>query len=579
MTKISRYYLFITIQFYSYILNYLSLLLFGITDPINNKIALQKPIFVITLCLKRFAIRMGNMPRPASLFTIRADIKDYVDTLLSAKEIPDALRKFTFSLIQACLACDSREILRSHFIEYLKQRGLPTSDGVIHLRMQELMAAGSMFMEKAYRAGRAYQIYTLRDIHLLLNYFKEKRGKALITRRRTKETIVQEVETNIQQGMTYLSLEEERAPRIESLFCILDSSMKLSGRDKRSIIHCKYYFSRNDYIYIETTTSTEEGSSIAHLADERAMRALNAMLLECIEQTAGMTSTKPLSEASEFKLSDGYLFFDIYDLCRRMGLRPTTNNRVIARKMIERLKNTTFKVDASHSSYFRAHYLPDKNLNIGEYRYITEFFARKEHERMDDRDCFTYTERYYFVKFNSLILANLSMLGRSFISHPELAQDRSGLSHRLNNWSKAVIGVRPSNKPKNTHSYVLDEFRDRVMPSARLDNFERDFMNLAKTLSDTMSKKPVEEKKPEASDCWVEGGRNVVWLYGYYYAIEWDKDRVLELNRKRRRYNNRLTKDYPVITVWRDTEDIFVGDESNHNQALRRNIAQVVLAS
>ena len=40
-----------------------------------------------------------------------------------------------------------------------------------------------------------------------------------------------------------------------------------------------------------------------------------------------------------------------------------------------------------------------------------------------------------------------------------------------------------------------------------------------------------------------------------------------------RRRRPRTTKLYPLITIWRDTRDHFVGDNSAHNKALRRQAA------
>jgi heme-degrading monooxygenase HmoA len=43
-----------------------------------------------------------------------------------------------------------------------------------------------------------------------------------------------------------------------------------------------------------------------------------------------------------------------------------------------------------------------------------------------------------------------------------------------------------------------------------------------------------------------------------------------EIYRKTRTLKKRRRKIYPVITVWRDRADPRVGDESDHNRALRR---------
>lgn len=517
------------------------------------------------------------MPRPATLYQVDRTIMDMLPTLAASEQVPSGLKKFTQALVNCCLRTDSNEVTRAELIAFLKERDMPVSDGAMNLRLKELLAVGALQHQSVRRDGRSFNLYKLHDLNQMFVHFaKEKRSALVPGRRRSKEKIVQEVES-LSEKATYLSVEDDASPRIESLFCILDSSMKLSGRDKRSVIECEYHFSRDDYIEIKTTTSTGEGSEIAHLADERAMRALNAMLLEHLEDTVGLTEQGPLSAVEDFSFADGYLVFDIYDLCRRMGLRPTVNNRNIARRMVERLKDTTFAVDATHSPYFREHYLPDQSLNVGEYRYITEFFARKEEELVDEEHkVYTYSERFYFVRFNSLILANLRMVGRSFISHPALASERSGLAHRLNNWAKAVVGVRPSVKARDTHCYPLDEFRDRVMPSARLDNFERDFMNLVRRQSELGPEElDTDSGLEHATGPWQEDQANIVWIYGYYYRIEHNPQMVRELNRRRGR-RVRTLKDYPVITVWRDAQDAFVGDDSAHNQALRRQ-AQLVL--
>lgn len=519
------------------------------------------------------------MPRPATLYRIANDCVDNLPTLAASDQIPVGLKRFTQSLINCCTQNVESEITRVQLIEFLKERDMPVSDGAMNLRLKELLAVGALQHLKIRRDGRSFNVYNLHDINQLFVHFAKEKRQALVPgRRRSKTKIVQEVES-LSERATYLSVEDDAMPRIESLFCILDSSMKLSGRDKRSVIECEYHFSREDYIHIKTTTSTGEGSEIAHLADERAMRALNAMLLEHIENTVGLSEQQPLSDVEDMNFSDGYLVFDIYDLCKRMGLRPTVNNRNIARRMVERLKDTTFSVDASHSNYFRDHYLPDKSLNVGEYRYITEFFARKEEELIDEEQkVYSYSERFYFVRFNSLILANLRMVGRSFISHPALASERSGLAHRLNNWAKAVVGVRPSAKSKDTHCYALDEFRDRVMPSARLDNFERDFLNLVSKQSEmTAAELDTDSSLDQATGSWNDEAINVVWIYGYYYKIEHNPQLVRDLNRRRGR-RARTLKDYPVITIWRDGQDAYVGDDSPHNQALRRQ-ASVVLAN
>ena len=344
--------------------------------------------------------------------------------------------------------------------------------------------------------------------------------------------------------------------------------MKLSGRDKRKDIRCKYQFFENDYIEIRTSTQTREGSDVAYLSDERAMRALNGILLDQLESRFGSLDQFSVTDLG---IKDEYFFFDLYELCRRMGLRPNDQNRRIVRDMLARLRDTEFKVDASQSAYFRENFT--FGAETAHYRYITEFYAKKDYEHDDKGNRVVTSDRFYMVKFHTAILANLVSGGRSFISHDGLMSERSGLAHRLNNWAKAVVGVRP--KPASRpFTYTLDEFGERVIPSARMDNFERDFLSLIRRQCNEVDDQgcPMHE---EATTGWREEGANVGWLYGYYYKIEWDEGKIQEHRRMRRR-RNRTSKLYPLITIWRDTSDFYVGDDSDHNKALRRQAAALV---
>lgn len=84
---------------------------------------------------------------------------------------------------------------------------------------------------------------------------------------------------------------------------------------------------------------TRQASNIAYLSDERVMRALNGILLDELENKFGTLDNLNINNLG---IKDEYFFFDIYDLCRRMGLRPNDQNRKIARGMLERLRDTDF---------------------------------------------------------------------------------------------------------------------------------------------------------------------------------------------------------------------------------------------
>ncbi|MGI9284539.1 MAG: hypothetical protein ACR2P1_04070 [Pseudomonadales bacterium] len=513
------------------------------------------------------------MAQQKIFFTVSNQVKDNLDMLSADQTINEKFREFIFVLAKSCVNAKEGRVSRSEFIDILKKRHMAASAGIVGRRLNELESLGVLAESKRNISGKACKLIEITSLRPIFSYFANTQRRSLIpSHRPLKNQLSLEIDKLENEG-SYLSLNSTVPPRIESLFCILDAGMKLSGRDSRKAIECKYTFFENDHIYIQTSTVTRHASNIAYLSDERVMRALNGILLDELENKFGSLDDLNIDKLA---IKDEYFFFDIYDLCRRMGLRPNDQNRKIARGMLERLRDTDFLIDASNSPYFRENY--SLGAETAQYRYITEFFAKKEYVADGNGKQLVSSDRYYLVKFHTAILTNLISVGRSFISHDGLASERSGLAHRLNNWAKAVIGVRRKHVGR-PFQYPLDEFRERVMPSARMDNFERDLLNLMRRLCEELVDAEEGALPVEATVGWRENNHsNIAWLYGYYYKIEWDEAKEKELNRiRRRRY--RTTKQYPVITIWRDVEDVYVGDNSDHNKALRRQAAALLGAS
>jgi hypothetical protein len=495
-------------------------------------------------------------------YTVSDEATTHLNALMADTTINDKFRSFIIAYINACINAEQQRITRPDFIQHLTDLGMAASVGLVGKRIKELDTLGVLQESRCHIAGKASKIVELTSLQPVFAHFASAERKTLIpSHRPIKNQLSLEIDKLSKEG-SYLSFNDTVPPRIESLFCILDAGMKLSGRDSRKSIECKYTFFENDHIVIQTSTLNREQSNIAYLSDERAMRALNGILLDQLEDKYGSLDGLNIEQIG---IKDEYFFFDIYELCWRMGLRPNDQNRKIARGMLARLRDTDFLIDATNSPYFMENY--SLGAETAQYRYITEFYAKKEYAFDDAGKRQVSSDRFYLVKFHTAILTNLITVGRSFISHDALASERSGLAHRLNNWAKAVIGVRPKNTVR-PFRYTLDEFRERVMPSSRIDNFERDFLNLMKRQCTEL----VEEGRAvhhEATVGWLEEGDNIAWLYGYYYQIEWDEAKIIEHRRIRRR-RPRTVKVYPLITIWRDVEDVFVGDNSDHNKALRR---------
>lgn len=501
-------------------------------------------------------------------YSVSNEVISHLGSLLADDSINDKFRSFIAAYVNACSDAPEQRIDRPSFIDYLKHLNLAASVGLVGKRMKELDSLGVLKENRCHIAGKSSKVIELTSLQPVFSHFASRDRKTLVpSHRPIKSQLSLEIDKLSKEG-SYLSLTDGIPPRIESLFCILDAGMKLSGRDSRKSIECKYTFFESDHITIQTSALDREHSDIAYLSDERAMRALNGILLDQLEDKYG--SLKGL-DIHQLGIKDEYFFFDIYELCWRMGLRPNDQNRKIARGMMSRLRDTDFLIDASNSPYFMENY--SMGAETAQYRYITEFFAKKEYAHDTGGKRHVSSDRFYLVKFHTAILTNLITVGRSFISHDGLASERSGLAHRLNNWAKAVVGVRPKSIAR-PFRYTLDEFRERVIPSSRIDNFERDFLNLMKR----QCTEPAGDESVshvEASNEWEDGGDNIAWLYGYYYQIEWDEEKITEHRRIRRR-RARTAKLYPLITIWRDVEDVFVGDNSDHNKALRRQSAAMI---
>jgi len=511
-------------------------------------------------------------------FQVTDSVVDDLDRLQESTLVSEPIKKFVHEW--AVLASRSESLIRrKDFVAHLENKELPNSPALVSKRIGELEKIGCVTRRKfrTTQGGAASQL-TLKSLHNLFDHYARPDAQQIIPSHGVKITNKQlELQIDhLSQSGNYLYLREESSARLESLFCILDASMRLSGRDKRKNFSCRYHFNKNDYVTIEAATLTRTGGEIAQLSDQRAMRALNGVVLNQIEKKYGPAGT---FDPKQIKIEDEYFVFDIYELCRRMGMAAKPAYLDLARKMVDRLRDTEYLVDATNSEYFRSNYA--MGADQARYRYIVESFAKMDTYPTPDGERALPSERYYVVKFHSAILMHLVTTGRSFITHQELMTEKSGLAHRLNNWAKAVVGVRPVNDSR-LFEYTLDELHRRVIPSARVDNFERDFLSLmqrqCKSITDEdgnmVTNDLGEPLYRRASTEWMgEEGETVVWLYGYYYHIKWDEYREKEL--RRIRGIRPPKKSYPIVRVVRDTEDPYVGDNSDHNKALRRTAAEI----
>ena len=339
---------------------------------------------------------------------------------------------------------------------------------------------------------------------------------------------------------------------------ILDGAVRLSGKDKRQHIETLYQYA-NERILIETYTISTAAGEITMLSDYRCIRALNEMYVNFLEEHFGA----PLSSLAPDVLKEitGDYVFDIYDLCAAMGMKRDAEAARFVRKMLDRLVSTEFRITADNAEAFRKKFL--KGAHEARIRYLTECSAYKDYEQVDPQlNMVDFNGRVYRIRFHSSVLENLLNLATRHSSNPGLLKERSGIAHRLTSWNQIMIGVTAGARD-NKRSYLLDELWERMMVSSQLYNFERCFINLLKRCCVSRGGE------------WDEKGANISLVYGYYVEYNPCIEAARELMRMRGRRTQReqggtRTKIYPVITISRDPEDPYVGDNSPHNLALRR---------
>lgn len=503
-----------------------------------------------------------------TVYKLGSEAQLLIPTLSLSDDVPEKIVSFFLVLnkeVEEKGFCDKEQLIQA-----LKGAGLNGSLNIVNKRMKLLSDLNILETEPTYINGRLFSVTTISSFRKLINHYISNKSKPQRKIGAPRKELISKERQALDKNHTEMVLKgnTNATARIESLFCIFDAAMKLNGRDKRKKIECEYKFHMGDSVLIKALTLTDDKSDIAYLSDQRVMRAINGSILDDLEERFGSIANLSIKDLG---IVDEYFYFDLHDLCRRIGLRPNILNRSIVREMIERLRDTHFEIDATYSAHFRNNF--SLGAEVSTYSYITEFFAKRGPGDEQTQG----SDRFYVLKLHTAILHNLISTGRSFISHPELAREKSGIAHIINNWNKSYIGVRDKKNIRD-FTYVMDELRDKIMPSARLFNFNRDFL----ALMQRQSKRNIgEDGSPihkEAGVEWdgSEGATNTVWLYGYYFKIEWDQARVLELNRMRYRRSSK-NKNLPVITIWRDVEDPYVGNNSDHAQALRRE-AQLVNA-
>ncbi|MBL4827123.1 MAG: hypothetical protein JKY66_05315 [Spongiibacteraceae bacterium] len=378
---------------------------------------------------------------------------------------------------------------------------------------------------------------------------------------------------------------------------VLDGCIPASSRDTRKVIKDIRYSmpTRNgiEWLTVTTTTRSEEGARIMSAEDTDVILALNAMYVRHI--------TRLLDE--ELKQLQNLFVFDIVDLCHELNIASSNQGRVSVINKLRRIRDTRFKIDLREAPQFKTLF-GYTGRDVIEVEYLTGFdyatadviddlvknnqedmlnnaitgdaiyHQDKMEEDLDVQRAYDVINertvarmpRLYWVSFYPKIFEALitNKKQHGFIAHDALKKERTGWAKRFTSWARAVVGVR--NKPGRSGvlEMYLMEFRDCVYP-ANTSMPMSDFHNVICKMM---------KKHPGSNEPWNSEGVNKALLFGYYLELDYRLEEIknFKVAKNWRTRGKGSTKDYPIVRVYRDIHDDWVGDNSKHNMMLQNEL-------
>lgn len=498
------------------------------------------------------------MARRARYFDFDLDI-EITEAIKKVRQVlPEnsGLRLFIEALA-TLIVKEGRAVSTKEFVAYAKNVGIGSSSALITSRVQQLVEEGCAEEKKTAIGSKPVIMCTISTLYPIIH--GEAKPKKISTR--VSEPQIQLGFQNIAEDWLPITSTNGDRSRIDALFLgVLDSVMRVDGRDKRLVISSPYKYGKEE-VKITASTSTNEGAGISFLTDCRAMRSLEEMFCSAIEDEYG--PIKHLDEDVKKQIS-GDVILDIYKLCREMGLDQGTQSAESVRKILARLVDTKYEINAEGAEDFKRKFLG--GADSASIRFLTECYTWKGPEAVNGTSIVDFKSRVYKVRLHSSVVAAL-LNDQRFSAHPGLRSEKVPIAHRLNSSCRIVVGVR-KNPKREVVEFLLDEFWERVMPSSLLKNFKSSVENyLEKTRID-------EQGEIRLNDNTISTGP-ISKAYGYYFQLDYDEARIRELMRIRKRASRKPGVFHPILRIWRDSEDPYVGDNSDHNMALRRQFNAV----
>lgn len=494
------------------------------------------------------------MSRPLVYYCATNAAKSQLARLLkSDASVP--MKKFIDTIIELQILNDDKPVQRSLVQKTLKSKSLAASASILTKREQELADSAVIEVDDTEISGRRVHLKTITRLEPLLHSNSGTEATPLPPSPNRRQIQLQ-LDAISDNGLIALSPFGPDRSRVDSLYVgILDAFVRGSSRDKRSVIQGVLRFGQERVSV--TARSLQGGSGIVIGSDYRVVRAIDEMFVNYIENEFGPISRLTAEQKESISLD---MYFDIYDLCDKIGVSRHQAAADQVRKILDRLASTEFQIDAHEAPKFREKFT--QGAHSTRVRYLTEFRSWDRWENDEANPMVgSFRSRIYLVRFHSSNARGLLNDETRHIAHPELMRDSAPLAHRLNSWSKVYVGVRPG--PRDVpRSYLLDELYEELGVSERLDHFCASFISLMRRecLDGPTNFDP---QKPCRS-----------LLYGYYIEINPEIGAIKDLMRRKGRSRRAGGKWYPVVKIWRDPADPIVGDNSDHNQAFRRKMKE-----
>lgn len=488
------------------------------------------------------------------------------DSLIdSVTSLFDSQKKFLKDLIAVAETTDVSSdgntlVSRKALQEYILSNKGKASDPLISKRLKSFVDLDIAEFTTHMQSGRSrINHYFIGDLAPLaakpaVNNKGNTKGNTKAASRRTKTIITRQKEL-FRQDTTSVLLENPGDISIffhEQVFNgVLDAAMRLSPKDDRKEIVVEARVAGKP-LKITATCSSNEGSSIAVLTDQRAMRSIISYCKKDIAKRKaqmiaihGEEGFDPLTIPNSFRI-------DTHDLCDLMRMQCVNTNLDQIVQMMQRLADTKFRVDATENEWFRNSFSLQPGGKSGpksdtfEFRFLSNLEISHENAKIEDLFGADLTElrpRFYIFSLEIRIFYTLLLDGSSnlFLSHDSMASERSGIIQRFYNWARAYISGRPKKGLENRW-FTMREMYDHLTPAARFDNFRTYFLR-------ALEKFACKDVK------WKRGASGKSLVYGYYVFYE------------RRKGDD-------CFRFERDPTDEIVGDNSRHNVLLRKSMME-----